>query len=180
MNDQQKRYLYIQELKELCTNPLTNSEKLTNIIPDILKLDKGTRHFLFDKLVQNPNIAFKDWIGVIEERNQEHFAERALQNPAVDLWLLEDPAQWEKISQRVAELFLKIKNLPASIRELCERAIENAKKNGGSFSKFVFPVLRRVFPNLIAHELVSVQPLTQPIGAVHFLDYIYGNKDGNK
>jgi hypothetical protein len=30
--------------------------------------------------------------------------------------------------------------------------------NAGSFTKFVFPILRRVFPNLIANQLVSVQP----------------------
>ena len=28
--------------------------------------------------------------------------------------------------------------------------------NVGSFTKFIFPVLRRVFPNLIAHDIVSV------------------------
>jgi hypothetical protein len=30
--------------------------------------------------------------------------------------------------------------------------------NVGSFTKFIFPILRRVFPNLIANETVSVQP----------------------
>jgi hypothetical protein len=30
--------------------------------------------------------------------------------------------------------------------------------NAGAFTKYVFPVLRRVFPNLIANQLVSVQP----------------------
>lgn len=49
--------------------------------------------------------------------------------------------------------------------------------NVGSFTKFIFPVLRRVFPNLIAHDLVSVQPMTASVGAVFFLDYIY---DTNK
>lgn len=50
--------------------------------------------------------------------------------------------------------------------------------NVGSFTKFIFPVLRRVFPNLIANETVSVQPMTAPIGAVFFLDYIYGSTKG--
>jgi hypothetical protein len=45
--------------------------------------------------------------------------------------------------------------------------------NVGSFTKFIFPVLRRVFPNLIAHDIVSVQPMTASVGAVFFLDYIY-------
>src|SRR3954471_15723286 len=40
--------------------------------------------------------------------------------------------------------------------------------NVGSFLKFVFPVLRRVFPSLIANEIVSVQPMTAPIGGIFF------------
>jgi hypothetical protein len=35
---------------------------------------------------------------------------------------------------------------------------ETTSANVGSFLKFVFPLLRRVFPNLIANEIVSVQP----------------------
>jgi hypothetical protein len=50
--------------------------------------------------------------------------------------------------------------------------------NVGSFTKFIFPVLRRVFPNLIANEIVSVQPMTAPVGAVFYLDYIYGTTKG--
>ena len=55
---------------------------------------------------------------------------------------------------------------------------ETRSVNVGSFTKFIFPVLRRVFPNLIANEIVSVQPMTAPIGAVFFLDYIYGSSKG--
>jgi hypothetical protein len=48
----------------------------------------------------------------------------------------------------------------------------------GSFTKFIFPILRRVFPNLIANEIVSVQPMTAPVGAVFYLDYVYGKNKG--
>lgn len=51
--------------------------------------------------------------------------------------------------------------------------------NVGSFTKFIFPVLRRVFPNLIANEIVSVQPMTAPVGAVFFFDYKYGSSKGS-
>lgn len=50
--------------------------------------------------------------------------------------------------------------------------------NVGSFTKFIFPVLRRVFPNLIANEVVSVQPMTAPIGAVFFFEFKYGATKG--
>jgi len=50
--------------------------------------------------------------------------------------------------------------------------------NVGYFTKFVFPVLSRVFPNLIVNEIVSVQPMTAPQGAVFYLDYVYGTTKG--
>jgi len=56
---------------------------------------------------------------------------------------------------------------------------ETKQANVGSFTKFIFPVLRRVFPNLIANEIVSVQPMTAPVGAVFFLDYVYGSTKGS-
>lgn len=35
---------------------------------------------------------------------------------------------------------------------------ETRTANVGEFLKYIFPVLRRVWPNLIANEIVSVQP----------------------
>lgn len=52
---------------------------------------------------------------------------------------------------------------------------ETRSQNVGYFTKFIFPVLRRVFPNLIANEIVSVQPMTAPQGAIFYLDYVYGS-----
>lgn len=46
------------------------------------------------------------------------------------------------------------------------------------FTKWIFPVLRKVFPNLIANEIVSVQPMTAPVGAVFHFKYIYGSTKG--
>lgn len=61
------------------------------------------------------------------------------------------------------------------------QALEEDTRQGntGPFTKYIFPILRRVFPNLIAHELVSVQPMTAPVGAVFFLDYIFGTTKGS-
>jgi len=50
--------------------------------------------------------------------------------------------------------------------------------NVGSYLKFVFPLLRRVWPNLIANEIVSVQPMTAPIGGVFYFDLKYGSTKG--
>jgi hypothetical protein len=68
-----------------------------------------------------------------------------------------------------------MENQSAHLRSLNE---ETRSLNVGSFTKFIFPILRRVFPNLIANEIVSVQPMTAPVGAVFYLDYIYSTTKG--
>ncbi len=49
----------------------------------------------------------------------------------------------------------------------------------GSFTKYIFPILRRVFPNLIANRIVSVQPMTAPVGGIFSYEYKYGDTKGN-
>lgn len=61
------------------------------------------------------------------------------------------------------------------LRSLAE---ETRAVNVGSFTKFIFPILRRVFPNLIANDIATVQPMTAPVGAVFYLDHIYGTTKG--
>ena len=39
----------------------------------------------------------------------------------------------------------------------------------GTFQKFAFPLVRRVFPELIANQLVSVQPMSGPVSQVFYL-----------
>lgn len=43
-----------------------------------------------------------------------------------------------------------------------------------NFSHLQIPMVRRVMPNLIANEIVSVQPMALPSGSLFFLDYKYG------
>ena len=45
--------------------------------------------------------------------------------------------------------------------------------------KIMFPIIRRVFPELIANKIVSVQPLTQPTGIIYYILYQYSNTKGN-
>lgn len=63
------------------------------------------------------------------------------------------------------------------IRSLHEDTLST---NAGAFTKYVFPVLRRVFPNLIANQLVSVQPMTAPVGGVFFYEKKYEDRKGTK
>jgi hypothetical protein len=48
----------------------------------------------------------------------------------------------------------------------------------GDFEKFAFPIVRAVFPNLIANEIVSVQPMSGPISLIFYLDFLYGSTKG--
>jgi hypothetical protein len=69
-----------------------------------------------------------------------------------------------------------LENQMGHLRELNEETLQGGV---GSFTKYIFPILRRVFPNLIAHEIMSVQPMTAPIGAVFTYEYKYSNTKGS-
>lgn len=45
-------------------------------------------------------------------------------------------------------------------------------------STAVFPMIRRIFAEIVANELVSVQPLSQPTGLIFFLDFQAGTSKG--
>lgn len=79
------------------------------------------------------------------------------------------------------------KSLPAHWLDntiLSEEVIEEAdlQKSGavGDYviPKVMFPVIRRVIPELIANKLVSVQPLTAPTGVIYYITYKYSNSKG--
>ena len=46
------------------------------------------------------------------------------------------------------------------------------------FSAVAFPIVRRVFGNLLAQDLVSVQPMSLPSGLIFFLDFVYSSDGG--
>jgi hypothetical protein len=51
--------------------------------------------------------------------------------------------------------------------------------NVPDFVKYVFPMIRRVWPNLIANDLVSVQPMTAAIGGIFYFEYKAGTTKGS-
>lgn len=48
----------------------------------------------------------------------------------------------------------------------------------GPYTKFIFPTVRRSWPQLVAYNLVSIQPMTSPIGAIFFWRYRHGTTKG--
>jgi len=49
----------------------------------------------------------------------------------------------------------------------------------GVFQKIAVPMVRRTFPELVAHQLVGVQPLTGPVGLAFALRFRAGTTAGN-
>ena len=52
--------------------------------------------------------------------------------------------------------------------------------NGESWAGVALPLVRRVFGEIVAKDLVSVQPMNLPAGLIFYLDFQYGNKQGGK
>lgn len=64
-----------------------------------------------------------------------------------------------------------------------EGVITEAPQSSGAVGDFVipkvmFPIIKRVMPELIANKLVSVQPISQPSGVIYFITYTYSNSKG--
>ena len=49
----------------------------------------------------------------------------------------------------------------------------------GDFQKYAFPLVRAIFPELVANQLVSVQPMLGPVSQVFYLDFVYGSTKGS-
>ena len=50
--------------------------------------------------------------------------------------------------------------------------------NVASFEKFIFPMIRTVWPNLVSQELVSVQVMDGPVSMLFYMDFTAGSAKG--
>ena len=50
--------------------------------------------------------------------------------------------------------------------------------NSEAWAGVALPLVRRVFGEIVAKDLVSVQPMNLPAGLIFYLDFQYGNKSG--
>ena len=75
-------------------------------------------------------------------------------------------------TKRVTAQLLENQLKSAQQEKLDEAAVDSGTTTVGSlgtFQKFAFPLVRRVFPELIANQLVSVQPMSGPVSQVFYL-----------
>jgi hypothetical protein len=87
---------------------------------------------------------------------------------------------WRKFLEGIPE---EKKGLLAFLMENQKNWLESLDEetrvaNIGSFEKFIFPMIKGVYPNLVATELVSVQPMQSPTSLIFFRDSRYGTSKG--
>lgn len=85
--------------------------------------------------------------------------------------------KWRGLTEGVRDDYTRvmIENLLENTEDYC-RFLENTLTtdlSGSYFNRYVFPLITRIFPKLIAPELVSIQPMDRPDGRIFFLDYKY-------
>jgi hypothetical protein len=65
-------------------------------------------------------------------------------------------------------------------KELLRESSSMAGGDVEGFAAVAFPLVRRVFGNLIANDLVSVQPMSLPSGLIFFLDFTVSQQIGGR
>jgi hypothetical protein len=92
--------------------------------------------------------------------------------------------KWEKTgflkgvpNKRKGNLAQLLENEALALKKLLQEQTYTSDIAG--FTKVAFPIVRRVFANLLANEIVSVQPIDHPSGAIFYFDFTYNiNKPG--
>ena len=84
-------------------------------------------------------------------------------------------SKWEKTGLLEGLESDNLRNGMASLlenqaKELLRESSAMAAGDVEGFAAVAFPLVRRVFGNLIANDLVSVQPMSLPSGLIFFLD----------
>lgn len=74
-------------------------------------------------------------------------------------------------SSRQQNMAVMLENEAQALGSLLQESTLNSSVAG--FSKIAFPLVRRVFANLIADKIVSIQPMSLPSGLLFYLDFKY-------
>ncbi|HUS51441.1 MAG TPA: hypothetical protein VMZ91_14825 [Candidatus Paceibacterota bacterium] len=62
---------------------------------------------------------------------------------------------------------------------ISESPVTTAAVGTNLIPKVLFPMIRRVFPQLIANKLVSVQPISGPTGVIYYIIYTFTDEKGS-
>lgn len=118
---------------------------------------------------------------------------RSLQESVLNRGMeLAESRRWRRYTDAIREGYKEknSKSIPDNIVSTTATLLENTYNycarmdettrvvNLGSFVDYGFEVISAVVPNLISHELVSVQPMNAKFGAIFYLQYLYGSNKG--
>jgi len=116
---------------------------------------------------------------ILEQAGPKTIHDTGYANACIGKWgqLLEatdkaDPIQMPYVKKVTAVL---LENEMQHLKDLHEDTLST---NTGYFTKYVFPILRRVWPNLIANQIVSVQPMTSPVSGIFYYEKKYTDRKG--
>lgn len=91
-------------------------------------------------------------------------------------------AQYEALTEDLdkgarEEKFTEEWIIDQSLRNERRHLVEAATDTGdiSAFTTVAMPLVRKIFSNLIAMKLVSIQPMSQPTGKIFYLDMVYGS-----
>lgn len=94
--------------------------------------------------------------------------------------------KWSKVLEGIKDPYRRrigaflFENEAFHLKSLKRKVLAEATttQNVAYYTKYLFPILRKLIANLIAPEIVSVQPMNAPVGAVFYLDVHYGKTKG--
>jgi len=89
--------------------------------------------------------------------------------------------KWEKMLEGISDPYTRGVTailLENEVNHLYQLKESTTTGSFADFIKFVFPMIRRVWPNLIGNRLASIQPMTGPIGGIFTWEYKYGTTKG--
>lgn len=94
-------------------------------------------------------------------------------------------AKWEKTGllegisddRKRAGMAILLEN---QAKELLRESSSMSAGDVEGFASVAFPIVRRVFAQLVANDLVSVQPMSLPSGLIFFLDFTISNDTGSR
>lgn len=121
----------------------------------------------------------------LQEMKSDLSAEGFVKNPErralVERWQKWIPAKVQNPYQKwvLAQLY---ENQLRELKQFKEKHVigeDTTTVNTAPFIKYTFPLLRRVWPSLIAPEIVSVQPMSAPVGAVFYFELKYAQNKGS-
>lgn len=117
----------------------------------------------------------------VSDLSAEGFVKNQARRALIERWQKWIPAKVKDAHQKwvMAQLF---ENQLGEIKQFKEKHLigeDTTTANTAPFIKYTFPLLRRVFPSLIAPEIVSVQPMSGPVGAVFYFELKYGDSKGS-